>query len=292
MHGSGTSKGLRIAELVTSLLSLTRPPNGLMMFLAAEAGYFVSSRSLPGFQESLLIFATAYCLNGSSMVVNDVIDLEVDKMNAPWRPLPSGKVGIGAAVVLAVVLGVIGLIASLLVSEVAFLTASIFYIIALLYNFRLKAEGLVGNMAVSSTIAAPFLYGSVIALGSVAFSVAILGMLAFLAGLGREVIKGIPDVVGDRARNFKTIASMHGSEAAARIGASLLIVAVSLSPLPYLFGVLDLKYMAAVAVADVGFLCESLTIIRRHDESTSLKVKRRILLWMFVALLSFIVGAV
>ena len=49
-----------------------------------------------------------------AMVHNDIIDLEIDTINAPERPLPSGRVSMREAKIFLVVLFVIGTTAGLL----------------------------------------------------------------------------------------------------------------------------------------------------------------------------------
>lgn len=274
-----------------ALLALTRPPNGVMMFLGVLAGHFVSSGRAPDLPSAALAFLTAYCLNGSSMVVNDVVDLDVDRVNAPGRPLPSGAVGVGEALALAVTLGLVGLASSLLLGTVTFAIAAAFYAIALAYNLRLKPLGLVGNAAVSSTVAAPFLFGSAMASGSLEAGATTLAVLAGLSNLGREVVKGIADVEGDRIRGLRTVALSRGERWAAFTGASFVLAAVALSPLPYLLGVLGWAYLPVVLVADAGFVRSSLSLLRDPRPGNARRVKNQYLLWMLVALIAFLLGS-
>ncbi len=272
-------------------MRLTRPPNGVMMFLGVLAGYYVSSGRAPDAPQALLALLTAYCLNGSSMVVNDLIDLEVDRVNAPERPLPSGEVGVREAVAFGALLGSLGLASSFLLGPVPFAIALASYAVALAYNLRLKPLGLIGNAAVSSTVGAPFLFGSAIATGIPETGAVTLALLAGISNLGREVVKGIADVEGDRSRNLRTVALGRGERAAAKLGASFVIAAVLLSPLPYLLGVLGWAYLPVVLAADVGFVLSSISVIRDPSPRNARRVKNHYLLWMLVALLAFLLGS-
>ncbi len=274
-----------------ALARLTRPPNGAMMFLGVLAGHYVSSGRAPDAFQALLAFLTAYCLNGSSMVVNDLIDLDVDRVNAPERPLPSGEVSVRGAAAFAVVLGAVGLASSFALGYATFAIAVAFYAIALAYNIRLKPLGLPGNAAVSSTVAAPFLFGSAMAAGVPDAGAVTLALLAALSNLGREVVKGIADVEGDRLRNLRTVALTKGRRVAAVLGASFVMAAVLLSPLPYLLGVLGWAYVPLVMVADAGFVLSSISVIRDPSPTNARRVKNHYLLWMLVALLAFLLGS-
>ena len=43
---------------------------------------------------SLFGFITGFAISGYSMIINDIYDLEIDKINQPKRPLPQGSVSI------------------------------------------------------------------------------------------------------------------------------------------------------------------------------------------------------
>ncbi|MDW7978565.1 MAG: hypothetical protein RMH74_07155, partial [Candidatus Caldarchaeum sp.] len=60
---------------------LTRPPNSLMMFFAVVVGAVASNISSLSADKLLLALATAYGLTGSSMILNDYFDREVDAVN-------------------------------------------------------------------------------------------------------------------------------------------------------------------------------------------------------------------
>lgn len=272
-------------------MGLTRPPNGLLMFIGVLAGYYVASGSLPKPPTALLAFATAYSLNGASMAINDIVDIEVDRVNTPDRPLPSGLVTTQGAAALSAALSVIGLSAAMLVSLPALGVAGAFLLLALLYNVWLKPYGLPGNAAVSLTVVAPFLYGSVIATGWIGTPAAILGVLAFLANMGREVVKGIVDMEGDALRGVRTVARSYGRRSAALLGSLFYLSAVALSPLPALLGILGPRYLIIVTPADMGFIYSSIRLLRDPSPATSLRVKKEVLLWMLIALVAFLAGA-
>lgn len=272
-------------------LSISRPPNGLLMFLAVIVGAYVASRSLPQLLELSLSFITAYCLNGSSMVINDIIDKEVDKVNDPLRPIPSGRISVNAAMIYGGFLGLAGLFASYITGIGTLIVAIIFYAIANAYNVWLKPLGIIGNIAVSSAVVAPFLYGSVLMLGTISMKVLILGLLAFLANMGREIIKGMVDIKGDALRGVATIARKYGSRKAAVIAAGFILTAVILSPLPTLLGILGWTYLLLVCLADIGFVYSTIKILLDPTHIKARRVKRELLAWMSIALIAFIIGA-
>ena len=68
-----------------------------MMGLAVLIGELITYFTLLPFEPSLFGFFTAFTLTGTSMIVNDYWDRDVDAINAPERPIPSGLVSIKEA---------------------------------------------------------------------------------------------------------------------------------------------------------------------------------------------------
>jgi len=66
-------------------------------------------------------FFSVFLVSASILVSNDYFDIETDKINAPHRPLPSGLVNPGEALVLVVFLFLAGLILSFTISIPALL---------------------------------------------------------------------------------------------------------------------------------------------------------------------------
>ena len=276
---------------VRSLVMLTRPPNAILMFIAVLSGILLSESKVFQPDKLLLSFATAYGLCGSSMAFNDYFDKEVDKINAPWRPLPSGAISDLDAILTASILALIGIAAAAATSITCLLVAATAFIAAFAYNARLKKTGFLGNMIVSVVVVAPFIYGAVLSDGYISPRLITFILPVYLSNLGREVIKGISDVEGDAIREVRSVARIMGEDFAAKLGATLYVAAVSLSPLPHLLELVGWIYLPIVLIADVGFIYCSLSIIRSPTRENSLRVKKQTLLWMLIALIAFISGS-
>ncbi|MEM2904454.1 MAG: UbiA family prenyltransferase [Candidatus Bathyarchaeia archaeon] len=76
-------------------LRLIRPVNSVMMGFAVLIGAVLASgKAIEGdsWLSLSLGFATGFALTAASMVFNDYFDREVDAVNQPRRPIPSGLV--------------------------------------------------------------------------------------------------------------------------------------------------------------------------------------------------------
>jgi len=277
-------------------LRLMRPINCLMMGLAVIVGAsLVGLNSMSVAWLNLVYgFITGFMLTAASMAMNDYYDRKIDAINEPRRPIPSGLVKPGEALVFALTLTVIGLVTAYLTNTAYPLclpTAIVAWIISVGYTTVGKRSGLPGNFLVSLCVSIPFVYGSVAVANELRLNVLLFASIVFLSITGREITKGIVDVQGDKAHNVKTLAVRYGEKTAAVAAALFYLSAVALSPTPLLLGIVSFWFIPCVAVTDIGLVASSLILLRDYSRENSRRIKNTVLLWFIFGLLAFIVGA-
>ena len=270
-------------------LTLVRVPNCLMIGLAVLVGETIALGNLPPIANAVFGFLTASLLLAGTMVLNDIQDIQIDRVNTPNRPIPSGKVGIREAYVLSIVLSSLAIVFSALLGTFTLLTALAASALMAFYNTHGKKTGVLGNAVVSFNVALPFFFGG-LAVGNLRPLLFIFFLLAFLANMAREIAKGIADVAGDSAKGVRTVAVVMGTRAAARMTAALFAVAVVLSFTTPRFDNVSLLYYPGVAVADLGFLYSSYRLLRDQTPKTVRAVKTQVLFWMLLGLMGFLMG--
>lgn len=276
------------------LVQLTRPANCAMMGFAVIVGASFVENAIfsPEVSTNLLLgFITSFTLTGASMVINDYYDRDIDAINEPTRPIPSGLVHTGEALFLALVLSVVGFVAAFGTSVPCFLAATIAWIVSVTYNTKGKYTGLLGNFLVSTVVVTPLIYGGFAVDKGFALTTLLSVAIAFLSITGREVTKGIVDVQGDRSQNVKTIAVLYGEKVAAVVSSIFLLLAVGLSPLPWLLGAVSDWYLPLVVLTDAGLVLSSVSIMRDHSRENARRVKNSNLIWLLVGLSAFIAGS-
>ena len=191
---------------ISGLLRLLRPVNCIVMSFAVLVG--ASLAGVGTFHWVNLVYGavTAFTLTGASMAINDYYDFDVDKINEPSRPIPSGAVSKRAALLLTGFLTVVGLVAALVISIYCLLFAFAAWVVMMAYSTVGKRQGFAGNLLVSACVAAPFLYGSLVAVNLIETNILLFASMAFLSNTGREIAKGIVDVQGDGINKIKTLA--------------------------------------------------------------------------------------
>lgn len=275
---------------IEGLLRLMRPLNCIVMSLAVLVG--ASLTGLGNLQGVNLLFSaiTAFTLTGAAMAVNDYYDFDIDKINEPNRPIPSGQVSLKTALVTTAVLTLIGLSSAFVISLFCLLFATVAWIIMVTYTTIGKRAGFPGNLLVSACVAAPFLFGSIVAINTITINILLFASMAFLSNTGREIAKGIVDIEGDSQHKIKTLAVVFGRKKAALAAAIFFISAVCLSTTPLILNIVTIWFIPFVLVTDVGLLWCSVSLLKNPERENSRKIKKTVLFLFIFGLLAFIFG--
>jgi geranylgeranylglycerol-phosphate geranylgeranyltransferase len=141
-------------------------------------------------------------------------------------------------------------------------------------------------------VAIPFIYGSIAVLNYVPLSVLFFTLMAFLSNTGREITKGIVDVKGDKAEGIKTLAVRYGEKKAAVAASLFYILAVSLTPVPWLWNprLVSFWFIPLVLVTDIGLVASSALLLKDYSRESARKIKKLVLLWFVIGLLAYVFG--
>ena len=259
-----------------------------MIGFAVIVGEFISSQVVPA-RAAFYGFGAGFLLLAASMILNDYFDREIDAINEPSRPLPSGSVQSSEALSFALILAALGLLSAASTGTPTLILAIISLLIMISYNARVKQTGFLGNVFVSLNVAIPFIYGG-FAVGKPTWTLAIFALLAFLSSVGREIVKGITDVPGDKSRGVRSVAATKGNSTAAKYGSVFFLSAVALSAVPLLLGLVSYLYVPLVAICDVGFLLTTYSILSNSSPRSAKRNKKYVLVWMTFGLLAFLMG--
>ncbi len=239
---------------MTAWLEIGRPGNSLLAGAAVVVGAAtaVDLGDAGSWITVTLAAASAALGTFGGNILNDLHDVEIDRRAHPARPLPSGRLGSRTAHGLLLAAWVASLAAAFAARPLLGAFALWLLLVLGVYEHLLKARGILGNAAVALAGGALFPFGAVAASGTVAPAL-VLGALAFLAHLGRELLKDAEDEAADRATR-RTFAVRHGPRAASLAAAPMLVLAVALSPLPLVVADWDRWFLLAVLPADLLFL--------------------------------------
>ncbi|MDD1720892.1 MAG: UbiA family prenyltransferase [Euryarchaeota archaeon] len=237
-----------------SYIAELRPFNCAMAAGASLIGIFVSSAE---FTSALLItalfaFTAVFLITGGGNVINDYFDVDIDRINKPTRPLPAGLITQSKALVYACILLLLGTILASLLNSLCLAIAALSSALLILYSWRLKRSVLIGNLLVGYLTGSVFLFGG----ASVhAFYVpAVLFISAMFAIVSREIVKDIEDLAGDRRMGATTLPIKYGDSLSRKAAVLFMLIAVAVSPIPFIISAFGFTYLSIIAVADVALL--------------------------------------
>jgi len=194
------------------------------------------------------------------------------------------------ALLLATLLSVIGFVFAFFTSLLCLFVAVIAWILVVTYLTVGKRSGLPGNFLVSTCVAAPFIYGSIAVTGQFQPNVWLFAAMAFLSNSGREITKGIVDVKGDQAEGVKTLAVRYGEKPAAVVASLFYVLAVALTPLPWVLNLVSFWFIPVVLVTDIGLIVCSVALLRDYGRENARKIKKLVLVLFLIGLLAYLLG--
>jgi geranylgeranylglycerol-phosphate geranylgeranyltransferase len=274
---------------ILSVIHIIRPINLLIIFCSViVAGIIcIGINSLP----SKIIFAAfAFSFVGAAAyVVNDIFDVEIDKINKPLRPLASNALSKKEAWYLFVLLCMLSIIFSLPVNLLSFAVILVSEVIVFLYSYRIKKIPLAGNITVSFMTGLAFIYGGV-AVDNVKDAV-IPAVFAFIINFIREIVKDMEDIEGDRKNNIQTFPIRYGSKASVILITSLTIFLFIFTFVPFIFQYYKIEYFIMVMVTvNVLFVYFVKSLVKNKTRENLAKLSSILKLNMVLGLIAIYLG--
>ncbi|MBN1150226.1 UbiA family prenyltransferase [candidate division WOR-3 bacterium] len=190
-------------------IQITRPLNLLIVESAVYLGFFISSGSYRVSLKDILLFLPISLSAAAGYCLNDLTDLEEDRLNRPNRVLVKKIISKKTCVIFLSALVLISLSVSLF-KPILLLTNILILFFVLIYDFYLKKTPLAGNVLTSCLGSSPVLWGSLVPQKTDLSPALCVFFLAFLLHLNRETVKDIEDYKGDLAAGKNTTAVFLG----------------------------------------------------------------------------------
>jgi geranylgeranylglycerol-phosphate geranylgeranyltransferase len=290
--------GQSMWKKLKAVWDLTRLEHGFIYAISLVVSLIIAYHRINDLDMTLVVAGVIAVVTAEmgAFALNDYFDVEVDrKNNRTDRPIVRGDISKQEALLLTVATFAVSIVAGYFMGNVGALVVLVVLIaFGILYDYKLKEYGVLGNVYIAFTMAAPFLFSSMLFKDSQVLL--LLSAIAFLVGLGREIMKGIMDVEGDALRDVKTVARVYGTTTAKYVAVALYLISILLAPIPFLFNIDPSFYrnpyyavLAALAVLTLLWVCADL--LRGHDRKAVSRARKTTLLGMLIALIAFLAGA-
>lgn len=266
-------------------LQLFRLGNALIgSFALLIAAFMAAGTGMADHALNLVIgFLVVFTFIAGGNSLNDYIDVEIDKVSHPSRPVPSGSI----TPIQARNVGILMLCLSMVFSLFTFDAYCIVIVVVACvfmasYELYLKQRGFVGNLVIALLTGLVFILAGAL-VGNVIANVAVGGMAA-LVSVGREIAKDIEDMEGDVGR--KTLPMSIGVRNASTIAAIFFIAGPVLSWYPIVVDPRNYLYYVVVVADVIFFYCA----YKVFDDPR--KAEKKAKLGMLFGLFAFILGAI
>lgn len=264
-------RGMKLPGIVR----IIRPVNAVVAGLAAILGYGIAAGNLV--TGTILLFSAVFLITAGGNSINDYFDADIDQINRPDRPIPSGDVRPRMAWNISFALFSCGILIAVFTNPVCFGIAVFNTLLLVLYAARLKRTFVAGNLAVSYLSASIFLFGGAYLGYEGIIRVLPVVLVTLFAMLSREILKTAEDVEGDAASGADTIPVRYGVRSAVLLSAVFALCAIAGSIYPvlwwgnwYLGGILIVdSVIIFAAVRPVS--CTDSRCIRESGATTLLK---------------------
>jgi geranylgeranylglycerol-phosphate geranylgeranyltransferase len=264
-NGVGSAAAVMIGAVVTSWYH--EQPINIGAMLAAALG-------------TLLI-------SNGGFIVNDIFDVEIDRINRPDRPLAAGRISLTVGWIVYVISTLIGILLGFATNAQAGVIGVLIALALFLYSAVLKKRFVLGHAAIG------VMGGLLLPFGGLAMGQWVPMIytfpITFLAFFAREVLKTVPDVDGDRANGVDNFATRYGADRALRIGQIVMSVCLLLLPALYAVWALNMWFLLIVLVVIWPLFFGVLWVYSRNDPDkrihTMLRLSKMFFLLVAVALL-------
>ena len=234
-----------------------------------------------GLQVMLLAAVSAGLTAAAGNVINDIFDIEIDRINRPERILVSGQISKSGAWIFYILLTVASLALAGLLSLSAIVIVLIAQILLFMYTFSLKGVVLLGNIVVASLTGLACIYAGVVA-GHLQPCFIFAGF-AFLVNLIREIIKDIEDREGDERNGIITFVSKYGIQKTRALVRVLTILLVLLTCVPVALQMLKLEFFLICMVFVNPLLVFMMKYLSDEDNESKLRKIGNMLKFCMVA---------
>ncbi|MBD3197219.1 MAG: hypothetical protein GF317_19350 [Candidatus Lokiarchaeota archaeon] len=288
---------------IKDAIEITRPINCLMGGLTVIIGVLNTRTgvSLTNLILNLILGVITYILiAGSGMVINDIYDIEIDKVNRPERPIPRGDISLKQAKYLFAFLVILGVLLSLIHSWVLNLdyinviVAAFFAFIGWLYAAFAKKSGFFGNIIVSISFSIGLIYGAILNNSIIPMYIYFFFLTSFFLLLAREVVKGCEDIEGDKTEGVKTLAITLGIQQALYFSIIFDALAIGFFILPIFTTIINpLAYVISMIFGLVVVIASLiLSLISNLEKESFSRISLLLKIGALLGLLAFVFASI
>lgn len=223
---------------LNDIFRIIRIVNCLLAMIAVGVGAYMTERS-PVYYGPLVAALAVFFVCAAGNIFNDIVDIDIDRINRPRRVLVRGAMTARQAYYLAGLCALASLILATAVNYQVFVLVVVALSTLAAYNLGLKRVPLLGNIMIALLAGLTFLTGGWAADPEFVFVLPgplVPALFGFLIHLDREILKDIQDKEGDKITGVSTLPMIIGDSRALLIVIGIFVMLVLATIYPILAG--------------------------------------------------------
>tara|TARA_B100001559_G_scaffold294749_1_gene276661 strand:- start:498 stop:1400 length:903 start_codon:yes stop_codon:yes gene_type:complete len=298
---------MSVRSSVGSWFTLFRFGNSLTGLIGVIFGSLLALDQIPrGDLASITILhgLSVWAFMCSWNALNDILDVEIDKLNQPNRPLPRGDISLNNAKFLTAILMCFSLFCLVYAGYISssiedgfenWAPSILIWLLAIFlltnyesssnYSLKLKDRGLPGNFAISLSVGMVILFGAAGVFEPTEPRVLSLFFIGISYNLAREIVKDIEDMEGDEGRN--TLAMRIGVEKARVLAWMILLLTMVSILAPFALEIFPASHLLLIIPGLMTIFLVKRKLAYAEDRNAQKLIKKSLQL----TLLGFIVSS-
>jgi len=261
---------MNLSKKIHTYINITRPLNVLLTLFVVVVAILISQTNQIDISKIIFASLAAALVTAGGNIVNDIYDIETDRISHPDRALVQGLISKKEAFILYNIFNTLAIIVSSRLTDLLLIIVLISIIVLFTYSYRLKKIQLVGNIVIALLTGLAFIYGGFVSGNPVAAIVP--AVFAFLINLNREIVKDIQDIEGDTKAGIITFPIKFGFKKSKIL---ILIFTISLilyTLYPFITELYKIEYFIVVMVFVNPLLVLSLKFLFDSKKENNLSV--------------------
>ena len=298
---------MSVRSSIGSWFTLFRFGNSLTGLIGVIFGSLLALDQIPrGDLASITILhgLSVWAFMCSWNALNDILDVEIDKLNQPNRPLPRGDISLNNAKFLTAILMCFSLFCLVYAGYISssiedgfenWAPSILIWLLAIFlltnyesssnYSLKLKDRGLPGNFAISLSVGMVILFGAAGVFEPTEPRVLSLFFIGITYNLAREIVKDIEDMEGDEGRN--TLAMRIGVEKARVLAWMILLLTMVSILAPFALEIFPASHLLLIIPGLMTIFLVKRKLAYAEDRNAQKLIKKSLQL----TLLGFIVSS-
>jgi 4-hydroxybenzoate polyprenyltransferase len=235
---------MNLTSKIYSYIKIARPINVIITFFVVVVAILISQTEQTNFYILFFASVAAALVTAAGNIVNDIFDIDNDKISHQDRVLVLGKISKKEAWAEYILLNSISIIISVSLSVKLKVIVLATIVLLYIYSSTLKKLPLIGNSTIAFLTGLAFIYGG-FAAGN-PMSAIVPAVFAFLINLIREIVKDMQDIEGDKTSGVNTFPIKFGFQ---KSKIMILIIAFSLilyTLYPFIIELYKIEYFIIV----------------------------------------------